>query len=134
MEKNDSEESGGRFLTDEEKAELASLANRPQGSLWLLAGLCWVLTVADLVFLLTVEIEAVRLGSFVLLLIATIATTVRSRQVTVQKRQMLCDVDLGTLVKDRSDGSDIEHLPVSSLLWTVDGQPAPWRQSIRKRN
>jgi hypothetical protein len=118
----------GRALTAAERRELEHLARRPGPSAWILPTLCWLLTLLDLLYLLTGHMRGFQLFSFGLVLIVTVASTVQLWRGVQLKAQVLDDLDIGTLVKDQVDGEDVEHLPTSSLLWTVEGQPAPWRK------
>ncbi len=127
------EDPGGRFMTPEEKVELAELAKQPQGTSWLLPILCWALTLLDLWFLFTGNMHGIQVVAFLLLLSVTLFATVKLWQGVTLKSQVLNDLSLGTLVNDRLDGAAVEHLPISSLLWTVNGEPAAWRRRLGRR-
>ena len=122
-----------RAMTASERRELEKLAKRPGTGDWILPSLCWALTGIALMFLLSGHMRGFQIFSFGLVLIVTVVSTLKLWQAFRLKAQVLYDLDLGTLLRDSSDGEEIEHLPTSSLLWSENGRPAAWRRKLASR-
>lgn len=122
-----------RPLTPAERRELEQLARRPGPTAWLLPSLCWLLTALDCIYLLIGHMQGLQWFAFALVLSVTIFSTLQLWRGFRLKAQVLYDLDLGTLMRDHLDGESVEHLPTSSLLWTIEGQPAPWRSRRKKK-
>jgi hypothetical protein len=120
-------------MTPSEKRELEVLARRPGAAAWVLPALCWILTAFDLMFLVSGHMRGFQIFAFGLVLCVTIISTLKLWQGFRLKAQVLYDLDIGTLLTNREDGEEIEHLPTSSLLWSENGRPAEWRRKLLSR-
>jgi hypothetical protein len=94
------------------------------GGSWLLAALLW-----KFLAWATAQVDAARLVAI------SIAVLLLLRHVYNMRRggaRIRADADLGwliiTTVNDDPDAPVVEWLPVSKLVWTINGKPAGWRK------
>jgi len=68
------------------------------------------------------------------LMIALVAWIGRSLYIVYRQRAVLRrDLAQASVFQTRTEGRDVEFLPESHMLWSVDGKPAAWRHVITEQ-